>query len=180
MDRLLDHHTPDQIAGILNEHGLRSGKGRRFTGKRVACLARGDRRYPPVAPGLARHLPAIATHAALSLAASVPDSSPHETRPRAAPIPAATRKTPPPKDGAPGSIPAPNCPRACCARTCRRHNRSFARSPTPYPWPSPCLLSLGPPARHNLPNSARAELSNDQTLPQPPPHGKMPFAGRLR
>jgi len=42
IDRLLDRHTYPQIAAILNERGLRSGKGRRFTAR---CVARLQRAY---------------------------------------------------------------------------------------------------------------------------------------
>ena len=38
IDRLLDHHTCAQIAAILNERGLRSGKGQAFHGRLVARL----------------------------------------------------------------------------------------------------------------------------------------------
>ena len=129
----------------------------------------------PAAP--LRHIPSpqVGVHAAPPVRhASLP-----ATCPRAAPAPAATSKTPPPKDGAPGSNPAPTAhPPAAPARAAA----TTAPSPDPdsLPWPSPYLLSLGSPARHNSPIAARAELSNDQTLPQPPSHGKMPFAGRLR
>jgi len=42
IDRLLDHHTPQQIASILNERGLRSGEGKSFS---VRIVARIQKRY---------------------------------------------------------------------------------------------------------------------------------------
>ena len=38
IDRLLDHHTESEIAGILNERGLRSGQGDVFTARLVAGI----------------------------------------------------------------------------------------------------------------------------------------------
>ena len=40
IDRLLDLHTYRQIAALLNERGLRSGKGQRFTGRYIARIQR--------------------------------------------------------------------------------------------------------------------------------------------
>ncbi|HYL11823.1 MAG TPA: recombinase family protein [Terriglobales bacterium] len=42
VDRLLDHHTYQQIASILNERGLRSGEGKSFS---VRIVARIQKRY---------------------------------------------------------------------------------------------------------------------------------------
>jgi len=42
IDRLLDHHTYQQIASILNERGLRSGEGKTFS---VRIVARIQKRY---------------------------------------------------------------------------------------------------------------------------------------
>ena len=36
IDRLLDHHTEKEIAGILNERGVRSGDGKAFHSRAVA------------------------------------------------------------------------------------------------------------------------------------------------
>jgi hypothetical protein len=40
---LLDDHTSSEIAGILNEHGLVSGGGKRFDGDRIQGIARRHR-----------------------------------------------------------------------------------------------------------------------------------------
>ena len=40
IDRLLDHHTDGEVARILNERGLRSGKGGAFTGRIVGNIRR--------------------------------------------------------------------------------------------------------------------------------------------
>jgi hypothetical protein len=40
IDRLLEEHNPRQVAAQLNERGLRSGKGGRFTGKVVSNICR--------------------------------------------------------------------------------------------------------------------------------------------
>jgi len=40
IDRLLDHHTETEIAGILCEHGIRSGDGRPFNSRAVARVRR--------------------------------------------------------------------------------------------------------------------------------------------
>jgi hypothetical protein len=40
IDRLLDHHTENEIAGILNERGIRSGEGKSFNGRAVARVRR--------------------------------------------------------------------------------------------------------------------------------------------
>jgi DNA-binding transcriptional ArsR family regulator len=43
IDRLLDEHTTGEIARQLNERGMRSGKGRTFTGKTIANICRAYR-----------------------------------------------------------------------------------------------------------------------------------------
>ena len=40
IDRLLNDHTPGQLAAILNERGLRSGEGLPFTARMIARLCR--------------------------------------------------------------------------------------------------------------------------------------------
>jgi DNA invertase Pin-like site-specific DNA recombinase len=40
IDRLLDDHTPGEIAAILNERGFKSGMGRSFDGRRVGKIQR--------------------------------------------------------------------------------------------------------------------------------------------
>jgi hypothetical protein len=40
IDRLLDDHTYDEIAAILNEKGYGSGQGRRFDRRRVSVIRR--------------------------------------------------------------------------------------------------------------------------------------------
>jgi DNA-binding transcriptional regulator YiaG len=40
IDELLNHHTYREVAAILNERGLRSGKGRTFTGRYISRIQR--------------------------------------------------------------------------------------------------------------------------------------------
>jgi len=40
IDELLNHHTYREVAAILNERGLRSGKGQTFTGRYIARIQR--------------------------------------------------------------------------------------------------------------------------------------------
>jgi hypothetical protein len=40
IDRLLDHHTETELAGILNERGIRSGDGKPFNSRTVARVRR--------------------------------------------------------------------------------------------------------------------------------------------
>ena len=50
IDGLLNHHTEAQIAGLLNEQGRRSGKGRPFTPRLVGQIRRAPRSQEPIRP----------------------------------------------------------------------------------------------------------------------------------